>query len=333
MGLYALLSVMTAYLLSKVLRRELKYLSLKPLLWAAVPLVVAVLWYYVLRIWYVEGRPVATELFLYLNDWKKHFKDFVLISSKQIFPMPFTFFMLLLVSLVPLIGLIIQPLQIERLTYYFSAVFFILLYHLAWLRLDHDYYYLMDYQFMVLSWLAVFRKSDMGTFSPRWQKLISILAVAMLIVNVISVRINLGMRYGIGRYDRTEVFSTPYEVGVFWWINDDFEKRFAPYIKLRNENILSKIGIKQDDLIICMPEYTPCTGLYYLDRRGWTDYIDLVDMSKPEVIQDKIDKGAKYAVISNHELLPKDHPIWRFAKDTLYSADKTLIVSLKNPNP
>lgn len=330
MGLYSLLSVISAYTVLNVLKRK-PISSYRYLFWTAIPVGLAILWYYVIGLWYSEGHRIGADLFCRLDEWRSQFENFILMQSKQIFPMPFTFFMLILALLVPMIAMLTQPFRRERSAYYLSATSLAILYHLAWFHLDHEYYYLLDYQFIALSWLSAFRHSEMGNLSPQWQKLTSIFAIIILIISAISVRINLGMRYGVGDYDKTQVFSTPHEVGNFWWVNDDFEKRFAPYLKLRSENILLKIGIKKDDLIICMPEYTPCTGLYYLDRRGWTD--NTIDMSKPDNIQKLIEKGAKYAVISNYELLEKDYPIWRFAKDTLYSVDKTLIVSLKNPNP
>ncbi|PJB15088.1 MAG: hypothetical protein CO118_05180, partial [Flavobacteriales bacterium CG_4_9_14_3_um_filter_32_8] len=72
-------------------------------------------------------------------------------------------------------------------------------------------------------------------------------------------------------------------------------ERMRPYIR--------EIGIKENDKIISLPDFSFNTSLYLVGQKGWTNFSNY---NKKEDIENLIDKGAKYLFISNPELLSKE---------------------------
>lgn len=120
------------------------------------------------------------------------------------------------------------------------------------------------------------------------------------------------------------------EVSIFWWHNaEEWDKIYRNFMRVREEKLNEKLGIPKDALMLCMPNHTPCGCLYFIQRRGWSDAYG--KLSTPELIEDKIKRGARYLFIGNTEPIPKDHPIWRYTRDTLHSDPPLLIMRLGLP--
>jgi len=84
---------------------------------------------------------------------------------------------------------------------------------------------------------------------------------------------------------------------VNWDVQSNWYRfeRMRPYIR--------EIGIKENDKIISLPDFSFNTSLYLVGQKGWTNFSNY---NKKEDIENLIDKGAKYLFISNPELLSKE---------------------------
>lgn len=65
------------------------------------------------------------------------------------------------------------------------------------------------------------------------------------------------------------------------------------------EPYLTKIGVKDTDKVICIPDNTPNISLYLMLRKGYTNFLGAND----RVIPLGIEKGAKYLIIYDEKLL------------------------------
>ena len=329
MALYSLLVILLGKLIENWWRREPLRFSKKAVFYLVTPILVAIFWYYVLRPIYVHGETSNTGLFLEYDNLIYKFANLFRFYLKQFFPMPFTYFMLFISLSAPFMYLVYERLPVSKVAYGLSSTFLILAYNIAWFRIDHDYYYLMDYEYLILLWIFTFREADNLLPKGFVRSYVLSLFSIILLSNMVSTAKTVGMRYGISPYSKLEVLNTAYEVGMWWWHNDEeFAKMFKPFIDLREKNIMSKIGSEPNDLILCMPDHTPCSCLYFLDRRGWSEAYSKLATS--ELIQDKIQRGAKYGVIGNVELVDKTHPMWQFVGDTLYWDGRSLVFRLKS---
>lgn len=71
------------------------------------------------------------------------------------------------------------------------------------------------------------------------------------------------------------------------------------------EPSFEKWGIKKDDKIISIPDYTINGTLYYMNRKGYSEFGS--DFSKVETFYQRIAQGAKYLVINDSTILSNEY--------------------------
>lgn len=91
-------------------------------------------------------------------------------------------------------------------------------------------------------------------------------------------------------------------------------KYYAYHALMQSDQLQSWLlehGVQQDDKVISVPDASPNITLYYLKRRGWTEYNNFIGWNKysngnqytKETIEDLISKGAKYLVVHDPKYL------------------------------
>jgi hypothetical protein len=59
------------------------------------------------------------------------------------------------------------------------------------------------------------------------------------------------------------------------------------------------LGIRKEDRIISLPDFSFSISLFLMDHKGWSNYLNY---NQPEQIQELVNKGAKYLIISQPEI-------------------------------
>lgn len=146
---------------------------------------------------------------------------------------------------------------------------------------DHDYYMInlliaVPVILVSFAWMMKYR-------IPRFYKFIvfRIVLVAILIHSVDFARRRID-----GRYNPQS------------WQNKDYVDYKSKFRKL--PDYFKTIGLEPNSVVISLPDPSVNVSLYMMNRRGWTNYNI---QNRPEIIQQKIDMGANYLIISDPQLL------------------------------
>lgn len=83
------------------------------------------------------------------------------------------------------------------------------------------------------------------------------------------------------------------------WMNDMYIKQFASLKEI--EPFFEQIGVKPEDKVISLPDYTINGSLYFMNRKGYTQFGS--DFSNKEGFYNRISNGAKYLVINDTTIL------------------------------
>jgi hypothetical protein len=168
----------------------------------------------------------------------------------------------------------------------------------------HDYYLITQIQVLVIVWAIFFSYM-------KDKKLWNNPVVYVLLLVVFGLLANDGMRRQQSRY-----------VG---WMNEGYKKhmealtKIGPYFK--------EWDIKPDDKVISIPDLSINASLYYMNRKGYTDFGS--DFSKEEIFRLRISQGAKYLVINDTTIL--EQPLIRkFTGDFVGMYRNIKVFKLKN---
>ena len=151
---------------------------------------------------------------------------------------------------------------------------------------DHDYYIIPGYIFVVfllLSAIVLLKEHYTHIYAS---KIFKGVIVAFLIMNVIHAKSTIHDRYnGFLQY---KLNAALYEDNV--------------------EEYLENLNIDKQDLVISVPDKSPCTSLYLLNRPGFTDWTDVSGNPLNEGhIKDFISRGAKYLIVHDKNYLEKEN--------------------------
>lgn len=111
------------------------------------------------------------------------------------------------------------------------------------------------------------------------------------------------------------------EMRYMVWSNDSEWTRFE-----RMKPYLLEIGIDEDAKVISMPDPSFNVSLFYIDRRGWTNFTDL----DAKGIDTLISKGAEYLFVSNENTLQEDF-LKPYLTDQIGSFEGIEIFKLQSP--
>jgi hypothetical protein len=149
----------------------------------------------------------------------------------------------------------------------------------------HDYYMINLLVVLVSVWTIFF--SQINLLQSRFKVLLYALISIFFVFNVVTCKIRVKKRYA-------------------GWMNEWYEDHLKPLTTI--EPLLKDLGIAEDDKIISIPDPSINSSLYYINRKGYTNYGS--DFSTPDGFYRRIQDGAKYLVINDSTILSKTiiHP-------------------------
>jgi hypothetical protein len=157
----------------------------------------------------------------------------------------------------------------------------------------HDYYLINQIVVLVAFWAIFIIRVKSLLSSLNFRIVLKVFFIAFFIWNVIACR---------------EQVQTRYE----GWMNETYHKHFKALLVI--EPSFQKWGIEPEDKVISIPDFTINTTLYYMNRKGYTDFAS--DFSTPETFYRRIEQGAKYLIVNDSTLL-KSEIIQPFIKDKI----------------
>jgi hypothetical protein len=159
-------------------------------------------------------------------------------------------------------------------------------YIILWFQVfdNHDYYMINQLIFMqslFVAGLYILKQRFIKIYNSSIFKL---LAILLLIYNINTCRKNIHTRY----------YGWPNEKHVKF--NQAFEN-IQPY--------LNEIEVNKNDTVIILNDYSLNISLYLMNRKGYTDCMNLLEDSAS--IAEKIKLGARYLFLNDSSLLTKDY--------------------------
>jgi hypothetical protein len=167
----------------------------------------------------------------------------------------------------------------------------------------HDYYLITQMQVLVIVWAIFFiYLKDMKLWSHP-------IAYFVLLV-VFGLLANDGMMRHKARYEG--------------WMNEGYKLHFEALTEI--QPYFEKWNIGTEDKVISLPDYSINASLYYMNRKGYTDFGS--DFSKEETFRKRIYQGAKYLVINDTAILTQPL-IQMFTKNFVGQYRNVKVYSLK----
>lgn len=168
----------------------------------------------------------------------------------------------------------------------------------------HDYYLITQIQTLLVIWIAFFLylKERKQTAS----RVVNIVLVMVLVTLVLN-----------GQKRHSERYSG--------WMNEGYKLHFEALTTI--QPFFAQWGISEKDLVISLPDPSINASLYYMNRKGYTDFAS--DFSKEETFVKRIAQGAKYLVVNDTTILSRPE-VARFAK---YPAGQYLNVKVFDLRP
>lgn len=201
---------------------------------------------------------------------------------------------------------------------YFGNLFIILgsiIYFCLWgpLFLNHDYYYLallILFPAIFIPFIYFIKTNHSHIFTGFYTKIfMAIFYVFHFIYCLQMIQLKTLAEKGnfifVGNQGIVEEMR---------WINWDVKANWLRFEYCKT--YMEEIGIKKDDLVISLPDPSFSISLYLMDHKGWTNFSNY---NKEEQIQELINKGAKYLIISQPEIEKQEflkkfivHPIGNY---------------------
>jgi hypothetical protein len=189
----------------------------------------------------------------------------------------------------------------------------------------HDYYLTNLY---ILP--AAIMTSFIYLLSVKWKSFLSnkttVTIITVLFVwGVLYTSNNLNMRF-FAKEENNYLFSGSQEEVNFYkytkWANDQETRQLETV-----ESYLEKIGIAKDDLVITQPDPSFNINLYLMNRRGWSAMGD--EANTEEGIVRRINKGAKYLIVTNSRVGIEHPHLSRFLVNPIGAYHNILIYDLR----
>jgi len=177
---------------------------------------------------------------------------------------------------------------IRKTNFFFRFVLFslfagIVLYVLLWIYVfkDHDYYVINLYMLPVLICLTF------TEFTHRYKPKI----ISSWITKLLFAFLLLHSAHQTHR-------QLTYRYSTAGWMNNDWqiyqaEGKISPYLR--------ELGIKAEDKIISIPDFTPNYSLYLMNQRGYTTVFD--ENKDSITIKKSIERGAKYLIVADFDII------------------------------
>lgn len=173
-------------------------------------------------------------------------------------------------------------------------------YRLLWFyQWKNDEYYMHPmitcFAISAITFLCLLKNNYPTILFSRTAKFISVI---FLLYNVWYAFNNIRMRFGISNDGLTARKS---EINEWEWFNWNYHRVWEAFETIEPYN--RSIGINKEDIVISIPDQTPCASLYFMNQRGWTNYYCDSLCTNKDTMQVKINKGAKYLFLNDSALL------------------------------
>lgn len=143
----------------------------------------------------------------------------------------------------------------------------------------HDYYMITQMQVLVIVWAIFFSYL-------RSIKLWNHPVTSVLLIVLFAVLANNGRIRHKERYEG--------------WMNELYQLHFVALTEI--EPYFTRWNIKPDDKVISLPDYSINATLYYMNRRGYTEF-GSDNFSQEDMFRKRISQGAKYLIINDTAIL------------------------------
>jgi len=152
----------------------------------------------------------------------------------------------------------------------------------------HDYYMITQIQTLLVVWIIFFQYL-------RERKLAgNMFLTAFWLMAMVTLVLN-GQKRHADRYSG--------------WMNEGYKLHFEALTTIQPS--FTQWGIGENDLVISLPDYSINASLYYMNRKGYTDFAS--DFTREETFLKRISQGAKYLVVNDTTILSRPE-VSRFAK-------------------
>ena len=112
------------------------------------------------------------------------------------------------------------------------------------------------------------------------------------------------------------------------WMNGMYENNLKALLTI--EPLFNELGIDENDKVISIPDLSINGSLYYMNRKGYTDYAS--DFSKADGFYQRIENGAKYLIVNDSTILSKEY-ISPFLQKKIGQHKNILIYDIQNLKP
>ncbi|MBN2635601.1 MAG: glycosyltransferase family 39 protein [Prolixibacteraceae bacterium] len=178
---------------------------------------------------------------------------------------------------------------------------------LLWFQVleGHDYYMINLYIVFVAVWLVFLLK--LKDIKSHIKYIVYGLLVVFFSVNAIKCN-----KQALDRYRG--------------WMQDDYNRMKA---LISIEPSFEKWGIEKEHKVIAINDFSINSSLYYMNRKGYTSFGS--DLTKPEVINNRIENGAKYLIVTDTTVLSQEY-LKSFLKKEIGNYENVFVYDLQNLN-
>lgn len=153
----------------------------------------------------------------------------------------------------------------------------------------HDYYLITQMQVLVMVWAIFFSYLKDKKIWNHW-------ASYFILIALFTILAHNGRIRHLARYEG--------------WMNENYNVHFEALTGI--EPSFKKWNVMPEDKVISLPDFAINTTLYYMNRRGYTEFG--TDYLQEDVFKKRIQQGAKYLVINDTTILSKPE-VQKFASD------------------
>ena len=186
---------------------------------------------------------------------------------------------------------------------YLSNIIIILggsIYSVLWLPIlrNHDYYFtaiLILFIGILVPFTWFLKATYPSLFKDnRIKSLLSVFLIFNFLYCLSVVKVMTSRQHPYMKYHH------PFLMHNLTWANnrniiDKRNEKMRPYLR--------QLGIAKEDKVITLPDYTPNVSLYFMGQKGWSDFFAI---STSQDIDELIDRGAKYLIVTSDEVLEQE---------------------------
>jgi hypothetical protein len=167
----------------------------------------------------------------------------------------------------------------------------------------HDYYLITQIQTLIVIWIIFFHYLKQFRFSGSRV----FLGVLVVIFAVLATN---------GRNRHHKRYSG--------WMNEGYKMHFEALTTI--QPLFDQWGIGENDLVISLPDPSINASLYYMNRKGYTDFAS--DFTREETFSWRISQGAKYLIINDTTILVRPE-ISKYARHPIGNYKNIRVFNLK----